>query len=316
MSISLGKHSPNLFMLLLFLCSFFLSFFIYFSFISSFTLKASLWKMDKPQYSMYIWFSGHNPSVRLEASSSRNDQQGPKETFNHRCFIYVIRETYLKFLWILYQVPPKYRLEASDPGDKVCDPPRDKLALYKEYFWTGVRLPLHHFFIHLLRYPNMSSCLVIPNSWYFIYDFIFIYVLVVITNLLGYFLLFVNILGLVDGGTCLFGGGIATLPWFRGLLPWFTDGRRIFYLFIYHPGKTRALLHGKFFIHLCEKLHLWMMNRVKDIGPCLPLRFLSWESFYLTKCSLILGSIRLNLKVSDIERIFLGRSDGSLPSPS
>ena len=86
-----------------------------------------------------------------------------------------------------FQIPPMFQLEIPEPNDRVCHPPPSRMSLYKKYFGTGLRLPLHLFFIALLQYLGMSPYLVVLNSWQHICGFIVVCVLAGIDHSIALF---------------------------------------------------------------------------------------------------------------------------------
>lgn len=101
----------------------------------------------------------------------------PKRDFLPRLIQSKIREPYLEKLQSKYQVSPDFELEISLETDQAYNPPLSKLTLYKEYFLTGLRLPLFPFFVELFRAISFSPCAVMPNTWWFICSFLVVYVL-------------------------------------------------------------------------------------------------------------------------------------------
>lgn len=70
-----------------------------------------------------------------------------------------------------YQIPLGFELEVPLETYRACNPPSSQLILYKEYFSTGLRLPLFSFFVELYRAIGLSLYAVMPNTWRFIYSF-------------------------------------------------------------------------------------------------------------------------------------------------
>ena len=71
----------------------------------------------------------------------------------------------------LYPTSSEFQLEAPGPGDGVCFPLHDRISFYEKCFRAGVRLPLHPFFVTLLRYLEISPCALVPNAWRYICGF-------------------------------------------------------------------------------------------------------------------------------------------------
>ena len=92
-----------------------------------------------------------------------------------------------------YQIPLIFQLEVSRPDDRVYHLPLRCMGFYEECFWTGLRLPLHLFFVILLQYFKISLCTVVPNAWQHICRFTAVCVLTEVVPNVTFFRFLLNL---------------------------------------------------------------------------------------------------------------------------
>lgn len=91
-----------------------------------------------------------------------------------RLIQFKIHESHLKNLRSKYQISSSFELEVLLETDRACNPPSGWLTLYEEYFFIGLWLSLFLFFIKFFRAIGLSPCIVMPNIWRFICNFLVI----------------------------------------------------------------------------------------------------------------------------------------------
>ncbi len=57
-----------------------------------------------------------------------------------------------------------FRLEPAGPGDRVSNPPKGRIGVYREALWAGLRFPLHGFLNELLAEYQLVPAQLAPNA--------------------------------------------------------------------------------------------------------------------------------------------------------
>lgn len=86
---------------------------------------------------------GHKGVVALRVPLEHGDSE--MEEFPPEGFQPDLREVDLEQKQHKYQVPLEFELEVPLETDQACNPFLDRIALYKECFWAGLRLLLFPF---------------------------------------------------------------------------------------------------------------------------------------------------------------------------